>query len=168
MMAGAAAMLSGCGFHPVYGTRGAAPGSPALELATVDVALIPERHGQLLRQQLQQRFEGTGLALAKKYQLTVSFGIASDAISIQQDTTATRVRQVATANWSLKRLDPASSFVTSGTARALDGFNILDQQYFAADEEGQSGFRRLAEAVANQITLQLATYFQRQATSARG
>jgi LPS-assembly lipoprotein len=161
-------MLSGCGFHPVYGTRGAAPGSPTHELGTVDVAIIPDRHGQLLRQQLQQRFDGPGRALAKQYELTVSFGIASDTIGIQQDTTATRVRQIGTANWTLKRLDPAATFVTSGTARALDGFNILDQQYFAADEEGQAGFRRLAEAVANQITLQLATYFQRQASSAQG
>ena len=155
-----AAMVSGCGFHPVYAVRGTS--SPARhELGLIDVALLPDRPGQLLRQALQQRLANPGEALAKRYQLSVGYGIAAEAIGVQQDTTATRIRQSATATWSLKMLDPANTLVTSGSARALDGLNVIDQQYFEADLAGEATQRRLADAIANQITLQLASYFAR-------
>ena len=34
----------------------------------------------------------------------------------------------------------------------MDGFNIIDEQYFAADLENEAVQRRLAEALADQIT----------------
>jgi hypothetical protein len=51
----------------------------------------------------------------------------------------------------------------SGTARSVDAFNVLDQQYFAADLSNEMVQKRIAEAVADQITLQLVAYFNRQA-----
>ena len=156
---GGATALSGCGFKPLYAPQGGAPG-PQQELATIDVSNIPDRPGQLLRQALQQRLNHES-GVAKRYVLDVSYGIAGDAISIQRDSTATRVRQVATAKWSLKALDTARTLVTSGAARALDGVNVIDQQYFAADLEGETATRRITETVANQITLQLASFFAR-------
>ncbi len=155
--------LSACGFRPLYAPQGTASG-PQQELAAIDVALIPDRPGQLLRQALQQRMD-RGSAVAKRYTLSVSFGIAGDAISIQRDSTATRVRQVATATWSLKALDPARTLVTNGTARALDGVNVIDQQYFAADLEGETATKRITETVADQITLQIASFFARRTST---
>ena len=152
--------LSACGFHPLYAPRGATASGPQQELAAIDVSLIPDRPGQLLRQALQQRLDHDS-AVAKRYTLEVSFGVAGDAIGIQRDSTSTRVRQVATATWSLKALDPAHTLVTNGTARALDGVNIIDQQYFAADLEGETATKRITETVADQITLQIASYFAR-------
>ncbi len=158
-----AGALTGCGFHPLYAPHGSASG-PQLELAAIDVALIPDRPGQLLRQALQQRLD-RGEALAKRYTLSVSFGIAGEALSIQRDSTATRVRQVATASWSLKALDPAQTLVTNGAARAVDGVNIIDQQYFAADLEGETATKRITETVADEITQQLASFFVRRKTT---
>ena len=157
----AALVVAGCGFRPVYGARNDLAMSGQGELAAIDVGLIPERTGQLLRQALQQRMNRSDDAPAKRYQLTVSLGISGDAIGIQQDSTATRLRQVATAAWSLKMLDPARTLVANGTARALDGVNIIDQQYFAADLEGEAAQRRITDAVADQITLQVAAFFAR-------
>ena len=51
--------------------------------------------------------------------------------------------------------------VTTGRARAVDGLNTFDQQYFAQDLETETVQRRIAEAVADQITAQLATYFDK-------
>ena len=45
----------------------------------------------------------------------------------------------------------------------LDGINILDNQYFAADLETETVFRRIAESCADQITLQVATFLKRRA-----
>ena len=97
----------------------------------------------------------------KRFSLSVSFGVAGESLGIQQDTSSTRLREVATATWTLKALDPASSVVTNGTARAVDGVNILDQQYFAADLEGETATKRITETVADEITQQIASYFAR-------
>jgi LPS-assembly lipoprotein len=164
LVAGVAVGLSGCGFRPVYATRGTASGAQR-ELAEVDVALIPERGGQLLRQFLQQRFD-RGDAVAKRFTLSVSYGVAGDTIGVQQDSSTTRTRLTGTGTWYLKQLNPAQTVVTSGVARALDGVNIIDQQYFAADLEGETAGRRIAEAIADQITLQIASYFDRHPTAA--
>ena len=153
-----ATTVAGCGFRPVYAVKGSS--SPARhELGLIDVALLPDRPGQLLRQALQQRLSNPGEALAKRYELSVAFGISSDSIGVQQDSTVTRIRQTGTANWSLKMLDTANTLVTSGSARTLDGLNIIDQQYFEADLASEAAQRRIADAIASQITLQLASYF---------
>ena len=161
----AALALGGCGFRPVYGARDGQDMPAQRELAAIDVGLIPERSGQLLRQALQQRMNRSDDAPAKRYELSVSFGVSGDVIGIQQDSTASRLREVATATWSLKLLDPARTLVTNGTARALDGVNIIDQQYFAADLEGEAAQRRLTEAVADQIALQISAFFARRVST---
>ena len=152
--------VAACGFRPLYGT--ASGTGPQRELEAIDVALLPDRSGQLLREALQQRLDH-GEGLAKRYMLSVSYGVAGDSISIQRDSTATRVREVATASWSLKAMDPAQTVITTGTARALDGVNIIDQQYFAADLEGETATLRVTETVANQIVQQIASFFARRA-----
>ncbi len=160
-LVGGCLALAGCGFHPVYATRNGRLSPAQAELAAIDVALIPERSGQLLRQALQQRFDGPGLALAKRYTLAIGFGISGDAIAIQRDSTPSRVRELGVATWFLKRLDPSATLVSSGVAKSLDGLNIIDQQYFAQDLENEATQRRIANNVADQITLQLAVFFDR-------
>ena len=155
--------LPGCGFHPVYGNDGEVAGGAAQDLAQIDVALIPNRSGQLLRQSIQQRLYGSGDdALAKQYELSVSLAVTGEAIGEQADSSVTRLRQFGSANWTLKKLDPAQTFVASGLARSLDGVNIVDEQFFAADIEGETVARRMADTLAEQITLQLAAYFHHQ------
>lgn len=161
--------LGACGFHPLYAraVNGRA-GPAAAGLAQVSVDLIPERAGQLLRQALQERFERNGLAPAHRYDLTVTFGIAGDAIGIQQDTSNTRVRLVGNATYQLRAQDAARTVLTSGTARSVDGLNVFDQQFFAVDLETEVVQQRIAEAVADEITRQLAIWFdQRAALAAR-
>ncbi len=163
----AALALGGCGFRPLYapGADGVA-GPAANGLAQTAVALIPERTGQLLRQALQERFERNGVATAQRYDLTVTFSIASDANGIQQDTSNTRVRMVGSATYQLLAQDPGRKVLTSGTARSVDGLNVFDQQLFAADLESEVVQQRIAQAVADEITRQLAVYFDRQAALA--
>lgn len=148
--------LAGCGFHPVYGPYG---GRESAVLGQIFVPPIPERSGQLLRQALQQRLTAGGGDGAKHFILAVNFGLAADAIGIQQDTSSSRIRYAATASWILRRSDPGQTVVTNGVARGLDGVNITDQQFFAADLEGEAVQRRIADNIASAITVQLAAYF---------
>ncbi|HEY7579244.1 MAG TPA: LPS assembly lipoprotein LptE [Acetobacteraceae bacterium] len=160
------ALPGGCGFQPVYmPTASGTAGVAQRELAAIHVAIIPDRPGQLLRQALQARFEGSGSGVAQRYELRVGFGIAGDAIAILPNSNPTRIREIGNASWTLVAQDPARTTVTSGMAKAVDAYNLIDAQYFASDLENEVVQRRLAEALADQITMQLAVYFRRHAAA---
>jgi len=164
-LAGATA-LSGCGFQPVYmPTASGNAGVAQRELAAIRVNLIPDRPGQEMRQALQQRLEMAGGTAPHLYDLAVSFGVSGEGLAIQPDSIATRIRLIGTASWTLIAQDPGRTTLSSGSARAVDGLNIFDTQYFEADLTNDAVTRRLAEALADQITLQLAAYFRKRATA---
>ena len=165
LLSGGAA-LAGCGFRPLYAPAGSGMASPAsAEMAAIFVPVYAERPGQLLRQALQQRFEGSGTGTAKKYELTASISISADAIAIQRDSSSSRVRLIGTAPWFLRTLSLDRAVLAQGTSRVLDGYNIINQQYFAADLENETATRRVAAALADQITLQIGSFFLRRAAA---
>jgi LPS-assembly lipoprotein len=162
----AGGMLSGCGFQPVYmPTASGNAGVTQRELAAINVNLIPDRPGQLLRQALQDRLEMGASGVARRYDLSVAFGISGEGIGIEPDTTVTRIRLIGSASWNLVAQDPGRTRLAGGSARAVDALNIFDTQYFAADLENEALQRRLAEALADQITIQLAAYFRKHAAT---
>jgi LPS-assembly lipoprotein len=147
-----AALLSGCGFQPVYmPTASGKAGVAQRELASVYVEIIPDRPGQVLRQALQERF-GNDSGTPSAFDLTVSFGISGEGIAIENDTIATRLRLVGTARWTLIDHD----------------VNIFDSQYFASDLEVEAEQKRIAENVATQISTRLAIWFRQQAAKQTG
>ncbi|HEY2132582.1 MAG TPA: hypothetical protein VGH36_06365 [Acetobacteraceae bacterium] len=154
-------LLPACGFHPLYAENRGEPGKVQTGLAEINVALLPERTGQLLRENLQARLDPSGSGRARRYDLAVSYGISGTPIGIQQDSSITRVRLIGTAIWTLTAEDAKRSTLATGVARDVDGFNIFDQQFFAMDLENESVQRRVTEAVADQMTAQLAAYFDK-------
>jgi len=169
-LATSAAVLGGCGFQPVYmPTATGRPGPAERELAAVQVGIIPDRPGQLLRQALQARFGNDSGAAAHRYDLVVSYWITGEGIAIQQDSTPTRIRVVANAAWVLVQQNPARTRLTQGSARAFEGINVFSQQYFALDLENEVVQQRLATTISEQIGTQLALWFrQRAAATATG
>jgi LPS-assembly lipoprotein len=164
MAASLATPLGGCGFQPVYmPTASGKAGVAQRELASVFVRIIPDRPGQVLRQALQERF-GDDSGTAAQYDLQVDFRISGEGIAITANDIATRIRMTGNANYVLHAHDMAQTVLTSGSARALDGINVFDEQYFAADLETEAVQRRLAETLAQQITTQLAIWFRKQPT----
>jgi len=161
---GAVSVLGGCGFHPVYmPTASGKAGPAAREMATVEVARIPDRPGQLLRQALQQTLHGaTGLE-APRYMLAVNYSIAGEGIAIYANSTPTRIRLIGHADWTLASAAAPHAVVTRGSARAFDAVNMFDQQYFAADLESEAEQRRMARQIAEQIGQQLAVFFRKRA-----
>lgn len=158
------APLAGCGFQPVYmPTASGKPGPAARELAAIHVALIPDRPGQLLRQALQQRLHGADDTTARQYDLGVFYWIVGEGIAILPDNTNTRTRLTGHANWTLNARDPGHTRITSGSASALESINVFDTQYFAGDLETEQASARLADQIADQITLRLAAFFRARA-----
>ena len=160
------AVLTGCGFRPLYAPASSGAAGPAsAEMAAIFVPVFAERSGQLLRQALQQRFEGSGTGIAKKYELIAAMTISADAIGIQRDSSSSRVRLIAAAPWFLRVLSLEHPVLAQGNSRVLDGYNIINQQYFAADLENETVTRRMASALADQITVQVGAFFLRQAAA---
>ena len=159
--------LSGCGFQPVYmPTATGKAGVAQRELAAIHVNLIPDRPGQELRQALQDRLELAGGDVKRRYDLQVGFSVAGEGIAIQNDDTATRVRLIGTAIWTLTAQDSGKTKLSSGFAKAVDAMNILDSQYFALDLENEAVQKRIAETLADQITMQLAAFFRKRTAAA--
>jgi LPS-assembly lipoprotein len=163
---GAGATLSGCGFQPIYmPTASGSAGVAQRELAAIQVALISGRPGQLLRQALQDRLELGASGVAHRYDLTVGFGVSGEGIAVLQDTSPTRVRLIGNASWTLVAQDPGRTTLSSGSARTMDAVNVISGQYFAADLESETVQRRIAEALADEITIQLAAFFRKRAAT---
>ena len=154
---GLGGVLSGCGFHPVYMASGDGT-APAADLAAIEVKPIYERPGQILREALLGRFR-TESGTPRKFDLQVNFWITGEAQGVLNFTQPTRIRLVANANWTLTRRDPKQTKLAEGTDRLGDGYDIFDTQYFATDLDNEHVQRRLAEAMAEQITLRLAAWF---------
>ena len=163
---GGAAVLGGCGFRPLYLPEGGSGSVASTELAAVYIPVMPERAGQLLRQALQQRMDGPGLGVAKKYDLITSPAISGEGIAIQRDSSTTRIRLNGSAAWTLRLLNLEHTVLTSGNSRIVDGYNILSNQFFAADMESEAAFRRITSALADQIVLQVGIFLKRRAEPA--
>jgi len=160
------AVLAGCGFQPVYMPTASGQAGPAQrELAAINVPLLPDRPGMLLRQALQDRFEGTGDATTPRYDLVVAFWISGDSIGVQSNSTVTRVRLIGHANWTLNAADAGHTRITNGAVHSTDAINEIDTQLFAADLENETVQKRVAEALADQITVQLAAFFRKRAAT---
>jgi LPS-assembly lipoprotein len=150
--------LSGCGFHPLYAPGGAQDA----DLSAVFVDIIPDRSGQLLRQALQERLEGSDNAAAKRFVLSVSYGAHVIGIGIQNDNSSTRTRVSGDATWSLRAVGAVAGTtqITGGTVRTLDGYNVINEQFFYSDLAQDAVYRRVADALADQITQALSVYFR--------
>lgn len=166
LMVAVGGILSGCGFQPVYmPTASGKAGVAQRELAAIQVDIIPDRPGQLLRQALQDKLARGAPGVASRYELSVGFSISGEGIAILPDTTTTRIRSIGSATWTLTSEDPSRTKLSTGYAKAVDGYNIIDSQYFAADLENEAVQKRLAEAIADQIMLQLAVFFRKRAAA---
>lgn len=157
-------LLAGCSFKPVYMTTAAGrPGPAERNLAAIRIGPVPDRPGQELRQALEKRLGITNGFSSYRYDLTVSYDITGEDIGILSDTTSTRIRLIAKASYLLETVDIRPRTIAKGSAQAADGFNVIDQQYFAASLSNDQADRYLANAIADSIAMQLAAFFNHRA-----
>ena len=90
----------------------------------------------------------------------MSFNIAQIGLGIQNDSTLTYMRFIATAPWSLIAQDSTTHrILVSNTAQAADSMNLFDNAPFGQELETSTVDARLADAIADQIVVRLAHYF---------
>jgi LPS-assembly lipoprotein len=154
----AAAALAACGFQPLYGQRQS--GRVSADLARVDVAPIPDRIGQQLRNELLVRINPTGSPDAPRYRLQVELREEPQGLLVERDDVITRVNLRLHAEFVLVNLEDQSQLVR-GRVRSMAAYNITGQQYANLVAE-QDAKRRAALAVADQIAARLAAHFSQE------
>lgn len=150
---GAGLLLGGCGFRPLYGP--AAPGGGPAALAGLRVANIPERTGQMLRQELGRRLGPRGEGGTARQELRVALAIQNEPIGFRRDGAPSRIRATARADWRVVALGTPETEVATGREQVFDAFNIPDGQFFAADMSREAMERRLMEQLADRIVQRL-------------
>lgn len=162
----AALGLPGCGFRPLYGpidTADGVGGDLRDELAAVRIGDLYERSGQLLRRDLQRRFEGSRPTVAARYALQVSVSYGAEVLGYRRDGAITRLRYTATGGWTLSTLSvPPTQIAASAIPyRTIDSFNVPDLQFFAADAARDAMEGRLVEQLSEGIFHQVAMELRR-------
>lgn len=154
--------LGGCGFQPLHAPGPMANGAAlSEELGAVRVGPLYERNGQLLRRFLQQRMEDSRPGTPARYELRAGTTIAQDLQGYREDGTISRVRYLATADFTLVRIAVPEEELLRGRARRFDAYNIPELQFFAADVSREAMERRLMEGLAEDIARRVALELRR-------
>ena len=155
--------LSGCGFQPVYSAKDGKE-APTADMAAIEVKPLFERPGQILRETLLARLNADN-DTTRRFDLQINFWITGEAQAVLNFTQPTRIRLVGYANWVLTARDPKQTKLVDGSERVIDGLDMFDTQYFAADMDNEHVQRRIAETMADRITLRLAMWFHAHPTA---
>ncbi len=143
--------LTGCGFQPLYGERSAGSGSVAQsELSAVQIDLIANREGQMLRNELLDRFQPAGAAAKPLYGLSVGLSVQRIGLGIRPDETATRANLVIVADYTVRDLSNGN-LMFRGRGRSISGYNVMDSEFATTSSENDA-IRRAILDISQQIT----------------
>lgn len=148
--------LPSCGFHPVYkGTDD--NGSPVREeLAQVEIMPMKERIGQILRNDLIDRFNNHGRPEAPLYHLSVDVSVAEENLGILANGTTTLAAILASGVYSLK--DNKGSSIATGIVSSTGQYDKLNSMYGDLASKDAATERTLRE-LSEQITARISLYF---------
>lgn len=148
--------LSACGFHPVHGTRN----TDTAGTSTVAIAIIPDREGQILRNQLMDMLHSNGTPANPEYTLTVDKITETDKeLAITKSSEATRAQLRLKTRMKLANRNGVE--ILSRDIQALTSYNILESE-FATRVTENSARENAIHDLARQIELQVNLYLNRQ------
>lgn len=150
-------LLSGCGFHPLYGTPESGAVSPTDRLATVRIAPLPDRIGQQLHNLLRDRLNPGGQPRQSDFELRIELTETRQELSIRKDETATRANLLVAAQFVLHEI-ATNEVVLRGRAQSTNSYNILTSQFATTSSELNARKRGLRE-VSEDIRTRLGIYF---------
>lgn len=153
LTAAMALTAAGCGFQPIHGERSIASGAA---LATVDIGLIADRTGQMLRNELMQQMHPRGATVPARFALAVTLNESLQDLAIRKDETATRANLILTANFTVtSRTGGAKLF--SNSVRSVNSYNILTSD-FATLSAREDARRRAVQQLASGIKQRLSVW----------
>ena len=150
-------LLSACGFKPMYGENGA---SPALQdtFSRIQIAPIPERTGQVIRNHLLDSINPYGGSGAPDYILSVVLEQAIEAYGFRSDESTTRESLTLEAMFQLVNTE-TGDVVFEDLVRSVQSYDIV-QSDFANFSTRQDAEARTALQVSDLITARLGMFFK--------
>lgn len=148
-----AALLWGCGFEPLMGQVS----HPAVQgdMQRIQVATIPERSGQILRNYLLDSLTPRGVQGPPLYTLTVQLSEPRREVAIRRDDTASRLAYTASAAFTLH--DRSRRVVYSGSSSSETTYEVTNSEFATLSSQASARDRALQE-VSVDIRQQLATF----------
>ncbi len=148
-------VLSGCGFHPMYGQRAdSVAGAAGPELAAIRIAAIADRKGQILRNALLERLNPRGEPDKPRYVLTVTVSESMTGLGVQRNNTASLGEMTVSATYQLRTFLTAAP-VASGSATSVVSVDYLGARYGSVAIERDAEDRVLID-IADDLRNQLA------------
>lgn len=156
----AGCMLCACGFQPMYGQRAPTATPVSSDLASIEVGIIPDRSGQLLRNELTILLNpASDTGVSRRYTLSVGLKEEVDTFAVERSGFATRANVQVAATYTLVE-DATGKPILSGTSRAVSGFNILREDFSTYVASGDARNRAISQ-IAYDIRNRLGTHFSR-------
>lgn len=145
--------LTGCGFHPLYTPiRGSSRVAVPVKIST-----ISERNGQILRNYLVDILTPEGPCKKPPYILDITLTETIIDIGIRRDETASRKNAIMTALLTL-RDSKTNSILYTHTAKAINSFSIISQNYFSDLTTEEYAKREALHLLAEKISILVITY----------
>ena len=157
----ASLLLSGCGFHPLYGSQGVGPGAGQL-FASIYVEPVPNRVGYELRDRLIDLLDSKGDPTGARYKLKIDLTVDTSAVALQSDSTITRYNYLLKADYTL--YDAARNVITQGHESTLSAYNVVGSPYASLVDQ-QDAEKRGAYDLSERIRLNLGVFFAKRNAS---
>jgi LPS-assembly lipoprotein len=150
-----ASLLGGCsgGFHPLYGSALINGSAVNERLAAVDVAPIPGRVGQRIRNELIFQTTGGGTPETPKYRLDIAVRESVTSMLVAVDGNAGSQIYGIDASYSLVRLSD-KKVIATGSSYGRASFDRVSS-IFANVEARQDAENRAAETVGEELRTRL-------------
>ena len=159
---GALFAAGSCGFRPLYAPDGPVGSLASGSLSQVAIRPIGARAGQVLQRFLLERINPRGRPAEPSHELTVTLSEREFGAGIQDDADATRLTLRVTASFELRSTGSGETVLTESVV-ALSSFDQV-LQLFTTDTNRVEARERALAQIADDITLRLALYFDRQPT----
>jgi len=161
-LAALAPLLAGCGFQPMYG-RGAGR-KMAATMTAIEITPIPDRIGQILRNDLIDSLTPRGQPARPIYRLAITLKKSSNALAIQPDATITRFNLRLDASFTLTDV-ATGKIVYKDRSRAIGSYNAVKSDFATLAAERDSE-RRAAQSLSEEITTLLGVFLARRKADA--
>lgn len=155
-----AAMLGGCGLHPLYG--GGSGGGVAQTLAAVEVAPIAGQAGFLVSNAVRDRLSSDRGA-TPRYRLEIRLDDKISGLGVRRDDSISRERRTVRARYQLIDLSNGAVLIDA-TAGSDAGIDVVGSEYATIAAEN-TALERLSDIVADQIVARIALYAERTGAS---
>ena len=154
-------LLTGCGFTPIYASKGEGRLSTQTALNNIKIEKIPNEYGVYLHNKLMDRLYFNGRPTAPEAQLHVSFTTSEVDLGIKKDATSTRSRLTISANFILQALNE-KAVLLKGQASTIASYSKLDAQYGTLATQ-RDAYKRALNEISEQIVNRLSLFYAEKA-----